>query len=51
MPAGSPMLKLDREINNVKKSILQAYIFTYIYVVIPSLFIKEEDDPLFIESG
>ena len=51
MPSDSPMLKLGREIESVKMSVLQAYIFTYLYVVIASLYIKEDDDPLFMESG
>ena len=51
MPTDSPMLKLDREIESVKMSVLQAYIFPYLSVAITSLYIKEDDDPLFIESG
>ena len=51
MPTGSPMLKLNREIESVKKSVLQAYIFTYLSVAIHSLSMKKEDDPLFMESG
>ena len=51
MPAGSLMLKLGREIENVKMSVLQTYIFTYIHVAIASLYMKEDDDPLFMESG
>ena len=49
MPVGSMMLKLDREIKSVK--VFQLCMFTYIYVAIPSLFMKEEDDPLYRESG
>ena len=49
--AGSPMLKLDKEINSVKMSVLQAYIFTYLSIAIPFLFMKEKDHPLFMESG
>ena len=51
MPTDSLMLKLDKEIENVKMSVLQAYIFTYIYVAIASLYMKEVDDPLFMESA
>ena len=32
-------------------SVLQAYIVTYLYVTIGSLFMKEDDDPLSMESG
>ena len=49
MPIGSMMLKLDKEIKSVK--VFQLCMFTYIYVSIPSLFMKEEEDPLFMESG
>ena len=41
------MLKLCKEIESVKLSVLQAYIFTYLFVVVPSLFMKEDDDPFF----
>ena len=37
VPTDSPMLKLVREIKSVKMSILQAYIFTYLFVSITSL--------------
>ena len=50
MPTGSPMLKLGREIQGVKMSILQVYFFTYVSVVVAFLFMKEDDDPLFLES-
>ena len=51
MPAGSLMLKLGREIESIKMSVLQTYNFTYLYVVIASLYMKKDDDPLFMESG
>ena len=51
MPTNFPMLKLDREIESVNVSLLVVYFFTYLYVSIPSLFMKDEDDPLFMESG
>ena len=51
MSTGSPMLKLGREVESVKMSVLQAYIFPYLYVAIASLYTKEVDDPLFMESG
>ena len=51
MPDGSQMLKLGREIESVKMPVLQAYIFTYLFVVIASLYMKEDDDPLFMKSG
>ena len=51
MSADSPMLKLDREIESVKMSVLQAYIFSYLSVAIASLYMKEDNDPLFMESG
>ena len=51
MPAGFPMLKLDREIESVKCQSCSRVFFTYLYVVIPFLFIKEEDNQLFMESG
>ena len=48
---GSSMLKLDREIESVNVSLSVVYFFTYPFVAIPSLFMKEEEEPLFIESG
>ena len=45
MSAGSPMLKLDREIESANVSL------TVPYVAIPSLFMKEEGDPLSMERG
>ena len=51
MSAGSPMLKLDREIESIKCQSCSSVFFTYLYVAIPSLFMKEEDDPFFMESG
>ena len=48
---GSPMLKLDREKYRASMSVFQWCIFTYLSVAIPSLFMKEKDDPLFMESG
>ena len=51
MHANSPMLKLDREIESIEMSVLQAYIVTYLFVSIASLFMKEDDDPLYMESG
>ena len=50
MSAGSPMLKLDKEIESVTVSLSIVY-FPSLSVAIPSLFMKEEDDPLFMESG
>ena len=47
MPASSPMLKLDREIESVKCQSCSSVFFTYLSVVIPSSFMKEEDDPTF----
>ena len=32
-------------------SVLQSVFFTYLSIVIPSLFMKEEDDPLSMEVG
>ena len=49
--AGSLMLKLDKEIESVNISLAVVYFFTYLSVVIPSLFMKKKDDPLFMESG
>ena len=51
MSAGSLMLKLDKEIESVNISLAVVYFFTYLSVVIPSLFMKKKDDPLFMESG
>ena len=54
VPADSPMLKLVKEIESVKMSVLQAYIFFYIYhffLALPPLFMKKADDLLFMESG
>ena len=51
MSAGSPMLKLGREIESVKMLVLQVYIFAYLFLSIASLFMKKDDDPLFMESG
>ena len=51
VPTDSSMLKLGREIESVKMSVLQVYIFTYLFVSITSLFMKKDDDPLFMESG
>ena len=48
---GCLMLKLGREIESVKMSVLQAYIFTYLSLSITPLFMKKDDDPLFMESG
>ena len=45
-----PMLKLDREIKSIDVSLAVVY-FTYLSIAIFSLFMKEEDDPLFMESG
>ena len=47
----SPILKLVREIESVKMSVLQAYIFPYLLLSLPPLFMKNDDDPLFMESG
>ena len=44
------MLKLGREIESVKMSVLQAYIFTYLFVSIASLFMKKDDNPHFMEN-
>ena len=49
VPDASPMLKLDREIESVNTTVSQWDILPF-SVVIPPLFMKEEDDPLFIES-
>ena len=38
---GSPMLKLVRDIESVKMSVLQTYIFTYLFVSIASLIYEE----------
>ena len=52
MTIGSPMLKLDREIESVKMSVLHAYLFFFhLSITIASLYLKEDDDPLFMESG
>ena len=51
MPGSSPMLKLDKEIESVKCQSCSRVFFTHLYVVIPSLFMKEDDDPFFMESG
>ena len=45
------MLKLDRAIESVKISVLQAYIVKYLSASIASLFMKEDDDLIFMESG
>ena len=49
--ADSLMLKLDKEIESVKMLVLQTYICTYLSVAIASLYMKEDDDPLFMENG
>ena len=51
MPAGSSMPKLGREIESIKMSVLQACYFSYLFLSIASLFMKKDDDPLFMESG
>ena len=51
VPTTSPMLKSDREIEREKcVSFLVGYPMSFL-VAIPSLFMKEEDDPFFMESG
>ena len=39
--AGTPMLKLGREIESVKMLVLQTYIFTYLSLSITSLICEE----------
>ena len=51
MPVGSPIVTLGREIESIKMSVLQACIFSYLFLSIASLFMKKDDDPLFMESG
>ena len=43
------MLKLDREVENVNVSF--SVVYFCLILVIPSLFMKDDDDPLFMESG
>ena len=47
VPTSSPMLKLEREMESRKMSVLHAYIFTYLSLSIAFLFMKKDDDPLF----
>ena len=51
MLAGSLMLKLDKEMDSVKCQSCSRVFFTYLTVAIASLFMKKDDDPLFMESG
>ena len=52
VPASSPMLKLERAMESLKKmSVLQTYIFTHLSLGIASLFIKKDDHPPFLENG
>ena len=51
MPTGSSMLKVGREMESIKMSILHACIFSYIFLSIASLFMKKDDNPLLMESG
>ena len=48
MHVGSLILKLGREIESIKMLVLQVYNFTYLSVVIASLYMKEDDDPFFL---
>ena len=49
VPVSSLMLKLDKEIESVNVSL--SVVYFYIPFSIPSLFMKEEEDPLFMKSG
>ena len=51
MPADTPMLKLDKEMESVKCQSCSRVFFIYLIVAIASLYMKEDDDPLFMESG
>ena len=44
------MAKLDREIERANVSLAVVYFSHTFFVAIPSLFMKEEDYPLFMES-
>ena len=48
MPTSSPMIKLDRDIESVKCQSCSSVFFTYLSVAIPSLFMIEDDDPIFM---
>ena len=46
------MLKLDREIESVNIFCFSVkYLHLFFFVAIPSLFMKEDDGSLFMESG
>ena len=51
VPAGSLMLKSGRETESIKMSVLQACIFSYLSLSIASIYMKKDDDPLFLENG
>ena len=49
---GSPMLKLVREIESIQKCQSCRHIFSHTFLLtLPLLFMKKDDDPLFMESG
>ena len=52
VPASSPMLKLVKEIESVKNvSLAGVYFHIPFCSHLPPLFMKKDDDPLFMESG
>ena len=51
MPTGSLMLKLDKETKSINIRFLAVSVPPPLSVVIPSLFMEEDDGPLFMESG
>ena len=52
VPAGSPMLKLVKEIESIQNVSLACVYFSHtILLALPPLFMKKDGDPLFMESG
>ena len=52
VPAGSLILKLVREIESIQNvSLIGVYFHISFLLALPSLFVKKDDDPLFMESG
>ena len=51
MPTGSPMLKLVGEIESIKNaSLAGVYFHTLFLLALPPLFMKKDDDQLFMGS-
>ena len=52
MLVGSSMLKLFKEIKSVQNvSLAGVYLSHTFFLALPPLFMKKDDDPLFMESG